>query len=58
VTFGPSAPTVGLYAFAGITAPQTVTVKVPYGSAAAYDTAWQTTFKGSTDKITLVMSTY
>jgi hypothetical protein len=39
-------PTVGYYIFSDINTARTVTVKVPAASVSAYNTTWQTAFKG------------
>jgi hypothetical protein len=48
-------PTVGINIFTGINTAQTVTVKVLAASISAYDTTWQTKFKGGDTNITLVL---
>jgi hypothetical protein len=48
-------PTVGGNIFYGINTAQTVTVKVLAASVSAYDTTWQTAFKGGNANITLIL---
>jgi hypothetical protein len=54
LTLPATPPTVGNNMFININTAQTITVKVA-GSASAYDTTWQTAFKGDNANITLIL---
>jgi hypothetical protein len=58
VTLGAAPPTLGTEMFSGVTSPKNVTVEVPSGAVAGYDTAWQNDFKGGNTNITLTIATY
>jgi hypothetical protein len=54
LTLPATPPTVGGYMFLDINTAPTITIKVA-GSVSAYDTTWQTAFKGGNDNITLIL---
>jgi hypothetical protein len=57
VTLGSTVPTVGTKTFNNVSG-KTVTIKVPTGAQANYDTAWQNNFKDGGTNINLIIETY
>jgi hypothetical protein len=55
LTLPAAPPTVGSDIFYAINTAQTITIKVPAASVSAYNTTWQTKFKGGNTKITLIL---